>query len=90
MEGYDDCGTSQLWVNCDFDDKQQLQQLIFPEGILYNKEKDSVRTVGMNEFFQPILQLVRFLEGKEKSHPFQDGLKPRLVARRGIEPLLPE
>jgi site-specific DNA recombinase len=28
---------SQLWVSADFYQKQQLQYLVFPEGMLYNK-----------------------------------------------------
>ena len=29
---------SQLWLSADFTNKQQLQYLIYPEGILYSKE----------------------------------------------------
>ena len=52
----------------------------FPEGIVYNKEKDSIQTTRVNSFFEPIPQLVRFLNGDEKSHPFKDGSNSRLAS----------
>ena len=64
-----------------------LQRLIFPEGIVYNKEKDRVRTTRVNSFFEPIPQLVSFLNGNEKSHPFKNGSNSLLVAPTGIEPV---
>ena len=80
---------SKLWVDRDFNDKQDLQRLIFPDGIVYNKEKDRVRTIRVNSFFEPIPQLVSFLNGNEKSHPFKDGSKSRLVARTRFELVSP-
>ena len=78
---------SKLWHDRDYDDKQDLQKLIYPEGIIYNKKKDIVRTPRINSFFEPIPRLVSFLEGNEKSHPFKDGLNSRLVVPTGIEPV---
>lgn len=74
------------WLSGDFDDKQKLQSLVFPEGILYNKKKDTVRTLRVNSLFAPIPQLVSFLNGNEKSHPLKNGSKSHLVALTGIEP----
>ena len=78
---------SKLWHDWDYDDKQDLQKLIYPEGIIYNKKKDIVRTPRINSFFEPIPQLVSFLEGNEKSHLFKGGLNSRLVVPTGIEPV---
>ena len=35
----------------DFNKKQKLQTLLFPEGILYDKENDRVRTFRVNTIF---------------------------------------
>ena len=45
---------SELWDLSQFDDKRRLQQLIFPEGILYNKPKDKLRTTRINSLFSII------------------------------------
>lgn len=58
---------SQTWVLADYDEKQKLQYLIFPEGILYNKEKDRVRTKRVNSLFAEIPLLTRDLEEKKKT-----------------------
>jgi hypothetical protein len=61
---------SLLSIRSGLDIKQYLQRLIFPEGIVYNKEIDIVRTTRVNSFFEPIPQLVSFLNENKKSHPF--------------------
>lgn len=76
---------SQLWLSGDFDAKQKLQRLVFPDGIVYNKKNDSVRTIRVNTLFEPIPHLISDLEGNEKSHLVKDGLKSDLVARTRIE-----
>jgi site-specific DNA recombinase len=75
------------WLSGSFDDKQKLQSLVFPEGILYNKKKDAVRTLRVNSLFAPIPQLVSFLNGNEKSHSVKNGSKSHLVVPTGIEPV---
>ena len=45
---------SQLWINSDYYEKQKLQYLIFPEGILYDKQNDRVRTRRINILFHEI------------------------------------
>jgi hypothetical protein len=72
-----------MWLSSDYDDKQKLQRLIFPEGILYNKKKDPVRTLRVNSLFAPIPQLASFLNGNEKSHSVKNGSKSHLVDPAG-------
>ena len=43
---------SEVLVPSQFDDKRRLQNLIFPEGILYNKPKDTIRRI--NSLFSTI------------------------------------
>lgn len=48
---------SQLWVSSDYSDKQLLQYLIYPDGILYNKENNTLRTPRVNSLFAAISYL---------------------------------
>ena len=50
---------SELWSLSDFDDKKKLQELVFPDGILYNKEIDRVRTSRTNSIFEAISLLAK-------------------------------
>ena len=54
--------------------KQAWQYLIFPEGILYNKEKDTVRTNKINLLFASISGLARVLTENKKDNLLQDCL----------------
>lgn len=45
---------SKIWHSGDYAMKQKLQYLLFPEGIMYNKENDTVRTEKVNTLFSAI------------------------------------
>lgn len=53
------CNPLQVWISSDYDDKQRLQYLIFPEGILYNKKERVVRTPRINSVFSCIIDAAR-------------------------------
>jgi hypothetical protein len=74
---------SDRWVSSDYDEKRKLQSVIFPEGILYNKQKDTVRTLRVNTLFAPIPLLISFFEGKKKSNPLKKTSNSRLVVPTG-------
>ena len=59
---------SHTWVTASFDNKQRLQQLVFPEGILYNKEKNRVRTLKVNSLFGSIPTLTSDTEEIKKGN----------------------
>lgn len=80
---------SQTWVLADYDEKQKLQYLIFPEGILYNKEKDRVRTKRVNSLFAEISLLTRDVEEKKKGNSKKNCPTPYSVPRTGFEPARP-
>ena len=43
-----------LWASSDYTDKQRLQYLIYPDGIWYNKENNTIRTPRTNTLFTAI------------------------------------
>ena len=77
----------ELWSLADYDGKTRLQSLIFPEGILYNKEKDRVRTIRTNSLFAQIPPLVSASEDNRKSHSSKSGSNSHWVVPTGIEPV---
>ena len=80
---------SQLWISADFARKQKLQYLRFPEGILYSKKNNRVRTGRVNSLFFKIPVVTRLLEGREKGNSFQNCLKSNPVPGTGFEPAQP-
>ena len=45
------CNLGSLWNNSSFDNRQNLQKMMFPSGVLYDKEIDGYRTETENEVF---------------------------------------
>jgi len=80
---------SRALVTAGFDNKRVLQNLIFPKGILYNKEKGVVRTERVNSLFASIPLLQRVLAEKKKGNLVGDYLNSDLVPTKGIEPSRP-
>ena len=65
---------SQTWVSANYTDKQKLQYLVFPEGILYDKENDTVRTPRINSLFLCIPLLARDVDENQKGNQVNDCL----------------
>ncbi len=63
---------SQLWISSDYYEKQQLQYLLFPEGMLYDKKNDRVRTIRVNTLFREIAVQARVLAETKNDNPFLD------------------
>lgn len=78
---------SETWALSRFDDKRKLQSLVFPEGILYNKQKDIVRTPRINSIFAPIPILSGILKNNKKGQLHKSDLNSHLVVPTGIEPV---
>ena len=79
----------QLWISCDYDDKQRLQYLLFPEGMRYDKENKRVRTPRVNSVVSLISSVAGVSEENEKGYLVGSSLDSRFVERTGIEPVLP-
>jgi site-specific DNA recombinase len=50
------------WHSADYIGKQKLQYLVFPDGIIYNRQKDETRTLRVNEIFSAMASLARVSE----------------------------
>lgn len=77
---------SQVWVSADYIGKQQLQYLLFPDGALYNKETNRVRTFSTNVIFREIPIKSRGLDKKQKGNPDSDYPFGSQVELQGVEP----
>ncbi len=59
-----------LWKSSDYKTKRSLQNIVFPEGILFDKEKNAFRTSKINSVAFSIASLSRVSEiTHEKNHP---------------------
>lgn len=75
-----------VWNLLPYKDKQALQNLIFPEGIQYNKKNGQCRTTKINSVFRYISQLVKDL-GEIKTGESKIIFDfPHWVGPLGIEP----
>ena len=62
------CQLGTLWQNGDFSSRQKLQNLLFPNGIYFDKNTDNYRTETENEVFKTFrLFSVSCENGKEKA-----------------------
>lgn len=77
----------QLWVSSDYHEKQRLQYLVFPEGMMYNKQKDEVLTTRINSIFGQIALLSMTSRENQKGNPLADCLFGSHVVPTGIEPV---
>lgn len=59
------CKLGTLWNSGNFENRQSLQKLLFPTGILYDKENDGYRTDNENEVFKIFRRLSVSYEGKK-------------------------
>jgi len=80
---------SAAWLSASYEDKQQLQKLVFPDGILYNKKKGEVRTPRINSMFAAIEPLVRVSGVNKNGDPCRNRQKYSPVPGTGFEPARP-
>ena len=75
-----------MWDSADFSQKQQLQNLIFPEGMYYSKKKDTCRTGRVNAVFLCMSQLAGIIKGNKKGEISSETNFPVYVGAHGFEP----
>ena len=77
------CKLGTLWSGSSFGDRQKLQKLVFPSGILFDKEKDDYRTENENEVFKTFRRFTAVCKGgKEKATSNFHCLSPSVGMRR--------
>ncbi len=59
---------SHMWVSFEYHEKQRLQYLVFPDGMMYNKKNDQVLTSRVNTLFYEIASLSNSLEQNKKDN----------------------
>ena len=43
------CQLGSLWIEGDFESRQELQKLVFPSGIFLDKENGNYRTISLSQ-----------------------------------------
>ena len=77
------CQLGDLWVDGDFESRQELQKLVFPSGIFLDKENCNYRTENENEAFK-VMRLFssNYKNEKEKATTENARLSPCVGMRR--------
>jgi site-specific DNA recombinase len=57
---------STAWTSSNYHNKEKLQYLVFPDGIIYDKEKGNCRTFKTNQVFTAIASLQRVSSKNDK------------------------
>jgi site-specific DNA recombinase len=76
----------QVWKTATFSVKRKLQEMVFPQGIRYNREKDDYRTTRINLLFSAIPYLVSVSERYKKGDSVKFNEIPTWVGPPGLEP----
>jgi site-specific DNA recombinase len=79
---------SGLWVSSGYVQKVQLQDLLFPGGILFDKQKENYRTEKVNSVLELTHSFTQTLKGNKKGQTKNFLDLPALVDPTGIEPFL--
>ena len=78
-----------MWRSGKFNTKRKLQNLMFPEGIRYDRENDNYRTTRTNFLFSLIACLSEEYGGKKDGDFINFDKIPTLVGPHGLEPWTP-
>ncbi|GAB6121183.1 recombinase family protein [Dysgonomonas termitidis] len=74
-----------MWEEIELGDKQRLQNLIFPEGIIYNKENNHIEPLSINNFFNVKHNNTANYLGKEKGLNSEKSVKSPYVLGAGVK-----
>ena len=80
------CKLDSLWKDSSLETSQKLQNLLFPDGILWDKEKDDYRTFNENEALAVIARVSSSYKNKKEDFPEEKSSKVNLCARRDSNP----
>jgi site-specific DNA recombinase len=77
-----------LWTVSDVKEKEKLQRFMFPEGIVYDRENQTLRTDTVNPTFELIECINNSLGGNENGQNHKNNDFARLAERAGFEPAI--
>lgn len=77
---------SEIWKSGNAEEKKQLQNLVFPAGIVYHKSKDKVQTRRTNSLFSVIPIITGILEENKNGDPINIDQISALVTSPGFKP----
>ena len=75
------------WDSGDYNQKQQVQLLMFPDGMYYNRRKDECRTLRINTVFLYMSELAGILKENKNGNIGIKTYVPALVEPTGLEPV---
>ena len=78
---------SEIWGYGTLIQKQKLQKLMFPEGIMIDPVSRQYRTCKIQSLFSYIVDLTTDTEGQKKDSPIKITDESSLVAGTGLEPV---
>ena len=76
----------EIWISGDLDQKRQIQQLVFPSGIGYDKQNDRVQTKRVNSIFSAIPLLIKDLDKIKSGEPINFEQFSARVTSSGLIP----
>ena len=76
----------ETWENGTIEGRMQLQNIFFPEGIVYEAENGLVRTKRINAGIIVVPELARVLAERKKGEPINFDQFSHLVTQSGFEP----
>ena len=74
------------WENASVGDRMIFQNIVFPEGIIYDRKKDRILTPRVNSYFQSIPQLEGAIKGKKNGDSINFDAIPDRVTSSGFKP----
>ena len=74
---------SKYWVSGNLDQKQRIQKLVFPEGLVIDTEKRQYRTSKVNALFAVKRSFTKNTKDYKKEIPTENGKESSLVAGVG-------
>lgn len=75
----------QLWASNEYRGKLELQELLFPKGLLFDREKGGFRTPEINQVALVMSQIAKGLAGKNKGDDGLNNQASPYVPRRRLE-----
>ena len=79
------CKLGTLWNSGNFENRQSLQKLMFPTGILFDKENDDYRTENENEVFKIFRRFSMSYDGEKTKATTEIIRLSPLVGKRRLE-----